>query len=186
MAARSRRVRFPAEVASGAQALPPGCGIRPSPTSRQHRISWPGGRGGARICATGLGRHIYPCICEPRYRGAGIRDATTCLSARRAPNAGYRLRHARGSDKAERLLSESQADLVALSRVAFADPDWPKGSSAGAPLPFDYGALEPDRRSSCARLAERKRLQMAGCGVRFAQFLRLTGGPFHLLQGETP
>jgi 2,4-dienoyl-CoA reductase-like NADH-dependent reductase (Old Yellow Enzyme family) len=55
-------------------------------------------------------------------------------------------------DRAERLLAEGGTDLVALSRAALADPDWPLKVQRGEPtVPFTPDMLVPNSKISSTR-----------------------------------
>ena len=171
----ANRVRFPAEVLQGVrEALPRDkiVGIRLSPTkSANIEYSWPGGVEEARLICGTLGSvgnvylHVSANlgIAEPVF---GTPENLPVLARRFSGMPVIACGMLDEPDRAERLLAREEADLVALSRAALADPEWPLKIRRGErPLVFDYGALEPNSKIETAlawrarKKAEASRLQ---------------------------
>jgi 2,4-dienoyl-CoA reductase-like NADH-dependent reductase (Old Yellow Enzyme family) len=169
----ANRVRFLREVLQAVRAAVPAdkvVGIRLSPSkSTNIDYTWPGGAEEAREIFSTLGGvgnvylHVSANlgIAEPIF---GVADNLPSMARRFSGMPVIACGMLEDPERAERLLAASQTDLVALSRAALADPDWPNRIQRGeSPLPFDYGALEPNSKIETALAWRvRKRAQMDG------------------------
>ena len=167
----ANRVRFPLEVLQAVRAAVPAdkvVGIRLSPTkSTNIEYTWPGGVEESReICSTlGAVGNVYLHvsanlgIAEPVF---GVAENLPSMARRFSGMPVIACGMLENPARAEQLLASFHADLVALSRAALADPDWPKRIQRGeTPLPFDYDALAPNSKIETAfAWRERKRAQM--------------------------
>ncbi len=168
----ANRVRFPREVLQLVRSAVPAdklVGIRLSPTkSTNIEYTWPGGVEEAREIFSTLGEvgnvylHVSANlgIAEPVF---GVAENLPSMARRFSGMPVIACGMLEDPDRAEHLLASAQADLVALSRAALADPDWPIRIQRGEiPLAFDYGAVEPNSKIETALAwRERKRAHLA-------------------------
>jgi 2,4-dienoyl-CoA reductase-like NADH-dependent reductase (Old Yellow Enzyme family) len=151
----ANRVRLTAEVTAAVRAAVGSdslVGVRLSQTKvNDFTYRWPGGRHDAEVIYRALadagadylhiaseGRDFFEtALLDGGVTTTGLARSTTGLPV--IANGGMH-----DPDRAEQVLADGHADLLAVARGALANPDLPRRLAAGAPLePFDRTMLAP-------------------------------------------